>query len=306
MFTGQLNSIVDYVAQLQELDTTDVEPLAHGIEVRNVFRDDVRGAGPAPRGRARSTHPSGTRRASWSRPCWSEPVAAAGLRPVHASEYRPSLASRCSHRGFGTGRRLMKHATATALLAQMNAGAVTSEEIVRGYLDRAERLKRLNVFVHLDREHVLAQARADRRQAQGRRAGRAAGGRAGGDQGRALRRGRADDLRQPDAPELPAPLRRHGDRPAQGGRRDPLRQDEHGRVRDGLVDREQRLRPDAEPLGRGRGCPAARRAARPRPWPPTWRRWRSAPTPAARSASRPPSAASSGSSRPTAASAATA
>jgi aspartyl-tRNA(Asn)/glutamyl-tRNA(Gln) amidotransferase subunit C len=42
-FTGQLNSIVDYVAQLQEVDTTGVEPLAHGIEVRNVFRDDVRG-----------------------------------------------------------------------------------------------------------------------------------------------------------------------------------------------------------------------------------------------------------------------
>jgi aspartyl-tRNA(Asn)/glutamyl-tRNA(Gln) amidotransferase subunit C len=42
-FTGQLNSIVDYVAQLRELDTADVEPLAHGVEVRNVFRDDVRG-----------------------------------------------------------------------------------------------------------------------------------------------------------------------------------------------------------------------------------------------------------------------
>jgi aspartyl-tRNA(Asn)/glutamyl-tRNA(Gln) amidotransferase subunit C len=42
-FTGQLNSIVDYVAQLQELDTTAVEPLAHGVEVRNVFREDVRG-----------------------------------------------------------------------------------------------------------------------------------------------------------------------------------------------------------------------------------------------------------------------
>lgn len=39
-FTGQLNSIVDFVAQLQELDTTDVEPLAHGVEVRNVFRED--------------------------------------------------------------------------------------------------------------------------------------------------------------------------------------------------------------------------------------------------------------------------
>jgi aspartyl-tRNA(Asn)/glutamyl-tRNA(Gln) amidotransferase subunit C len=42
-FTSQLNSIVDFVAQLQELDTDDIEPLAHGIEVRNVFRDDVRG-----------------------------------------------------------------------------------------------------------------------------------------------------------------------------------------------------------------------------------------------------------------------
>jgi aspartyl-tRNA(Asn)/glutamyl-tRNA(Gln) amidotransferase subunit C len=42
-FTVQINSIMDYVAQLQELDTTDVEPLAHGVELRNVFRDDVRG-----------------------------------------------------------------------------------------------------------------------------------------------------------------------------------------------------------------------------------------------------------------------
>jgi aspartyl-tRNA(Asn)/glutamyl-tRNA(Gln) amidotransferase subunit C len=42
-FTGQLNSIVEFVAQLQELDTRAIEPLAHGVEVRNVFRDDVRG-----------------------------------------------------------------------------------------------------------------------------------------------------------------------------------------------------------------------------------------------------------------------
>jgi aspartyl-tRNA(Asn)/glutamyl-tRNA(Gln) amidotransferase subunit C len=43
MFTGQLNSIMDYVAELQELDTSDIEPLAHGIEIHNVFREDVRG-----------------------------------------------------------------------------------------------------------------------------------------------------------------------------------------------------------------------------------------------------------------------
>lgn len=42
-FTGQLNSIVEFVAQLQELPTAEVEPLAHGVEVRNVFRDDVWG-----------------------------------------------------------------------------------------------------------------------------------------------------------------------------------------------------------------------------------------------------------------------
>jgi aspartyl-tRNA(Asn)/glutamyl-tRNA(Gln) amidotransferase subunit C len=42
-YTGQLNSIVEFVAQLQGLDTADVEPLAHGVEVRNVFRPDVRG-----------------------------------------------------------------------------------------------------------------------------------------------------------------------------------------------------------------------------------------------------------------------
>jgi aspartyl-tRNA(Asn)/glutamyl-tRNA(Gln) amidotransferase subunit C len=55
-FTGQLNTIVDYVAQLQELDTTGVEPLAHGIEVRNVFRDDVRGE-PLPREQALANAP---------------------------------------------------------------------------------------------------------------------------------------------------------------------------------------------------------------------------------------------------------
>jgi aspartyl-tRNA(Asn)/glutamyl-tRNA(Gln) amidotransferase subunit C len=43
MFTGQLNAIVDFVAQLQEPDTSGVEPLAHGVEVHNVFRDDVLG-----------------------------------------------------------------------------------------------------------------------------------------------------------------------------------------------------------------------------------------------------------------------
>jgi aspartyl-tRNA(Asn)/glutamyl-tRNA(Gln) amidotransferase subunit C len=38
--TGQLNSIVDYVAQLQQVNTDGVEPLAHALDVSNVFRAD--------------------------------------------------------------------------------------------------------------------------------------------------------------------------------------------------------------------------------------------------------------------------
>ncbi len=42
--TAQLSAIVDYVAQLSEVDTEGVEPLAHALPVQNVFRDDE----PAP------------------------------------------------------------------------------------------------------------------------------------------------------------------------------------------------------------------------------------------------------------------
>ncbi|MFO0910226.1 MAG: Asp-tRNA(Asn)/Glu-tRNA(Gln) amidotransferase subunit GatA [Isosphaeraceae bacterium] len=54
----------------------------------------------------------------------------------------------------------MTPATATGLLRELNSGAITAEEVARHYLDRAQRLGRLNVFVHLDAELVLDQARA--------------------------------------------------------------------------------------------------------------------------------------------------
>lgn len=37
----QLNEILRYMEQLNTLDTTDVEPLSHVIELANVFREDV-------------------------------------------------------------------------------------------------------------------------------------------------------------------------------------------------------------------------------------------------------------------------
>ncbi len=74
---------------------------------------------------------------------------------------------------------------------------------------------------------------------------------------------------------LAARRRRHG------------RQDQPRRVRHGLVHRELGLRPHPQPRRPQPGCPAARRAARPPRSPPASPRSRSAPTPAAPSASPP-------------------
>ncbi|MHC4365336.1 MAG: Asp-tRNA(Asn)/Glu-tRNA(Gln) amidotransferase subunit GatC [Planctomycetota bacterium] len=39
-FTGQLSAILDYMEKMNELDTTDVEPLAHCLPISNVLRGD--------------------------------------------------------------------------------------------------------------------------------------------------------------------------------------------------------------------------------------------------------------------------
>ncbi len=39
-FTGELNSILEYVDKLQQLDTTGVEPVSHALSVVNAFRED--------------------------------------------------------------------------------------------------------------------------------------------------------------------------------------------------------------------------------------------------------------------------
>ena len=70
----------------------------------------------------------------------------------------------------------MTRTTAVSLLGRLNAGEVTSEELVRQLLERSDRLNRLNVFVHLDALEVLAQARTlDARRRAGEKMGRLAG-----------------------------------------------------------------------------------------------------------------------------------
>lgn len=36
----QMSSILDYMAKLNELDTEDVPPMSHVLDLSNVFRDD--------------------------------------------------------------------------------------------------------------------------------------------------------------------------------------------------------------------------------------------------------------------------
>jgi aspartyl-tRNA(Asn)/glutamyl-tRNA(Gln) amidotransferase subunit C len=38
---GQLESILDYVAQISKADITGVEPMAHALPMHNVFREDI-------------------------------------------------------------------------------------------------------------------------------------------------------------------------------------------------------------------------------------------------------------------------
>ena len=77
----------------------------------------------------------------------------------------------------------------------------------------------------------------------------------------------ADHLRVEDPRGLREPVRGDGREASARGGRDPVRQDEHGRVRDGLVHGAQRVRTDAGTRSRPTACPADRRAARPSPSP---------------------------------------
>ncbi|MEE9258497.1 MAG: Asp-tRNA(Asn)/Glu-tRNA(Gln) amidotransferase subunit GatC [Nitrospinaceae bacterium] len=42
---GHLDTIIEYIGQLDQLDTSNVEPTSHVLPIRNVFRDDEAGAG---------------------------------------------------------------------------------------------------------------------------------------------------------------------------------------------------------------------------------------------------------------------
>jgi len=40
LYTEQLNSILEYAAMLEQIDTKDVAPMEHAVQLFNVLRDD--------------------------------------------------------------------------------------------------------------------------------------------------------------------------------------------------------------------------------------------------------------------------
>ena len=40
-FTGQMNNILNFIAQLNTLDTTSVDPTSHAVAMNNAFREDA-------------------------------------------------------------------------------------------------------------------------------------------------------------------------------------------------------------------------------------------------------------------------
>ena len=139
---------------------------------------------------------------------------------------------------------------AAALAAKRRSRASSSTQL---FLDRIARLEPGAQRLH----HRRRGARRSRRRAPPTRASRAGEARPADRhpdraQGHLLRRRLAHHLRLEDARELRRALRR-ARRSSASTRAGAViaRQDQHGRVRDGLVQRELVLRPGAQPLGPG-------------------------------------------------------
>ena len=143
--------------------------------------------------------------------------------------------------------------TAAELSAALAKGEVSATEVTRAHLDRIAAVDdRVHAFLHVAADSALAQAATIDAEAKSRRTiPKPAGRRPGRGQGRVHHHRHADHLRLAHPGGLAPAVRRHDHAAAQAGRRDHPGQDQHGRVRHGLVHRELRVRPQPQPVGPG-------------------------------------------------------
>ena len=253
----ELSAVLDHIAKIGELDLDDVPPTSHVVEVTGALRaDEPRPC--LPREVALAQAPGGERRGLPR----SQP---AGMSATDLLE----LSARAGGRGDRGGR-----AVAATSCSSSTARARPSTE---------------------------ASCREAGSTASPGSPSGAAGGvsgplrrRAAGGQGPVLHRGRAEPVGLAHPRGLPAALHRDRGLAPERRRREPAREDQPGRVRDGLLDRELGVRARRSTRGTARACRAAPPAAARRRSRPASRRGRWAPTRAARSASRRRCAGSSG------------
>ena len=141
--------------------------------------------------------------------------------------------------------------TAAELAEKIHSREVSAVEVAQAHLDRIAAVDAHGARLPARRRRGRARVGGPGRRRAGRRhpAGLAAGRRAAGAQGR-LHHGRhAHHLRVEDPRGLAPAVRRHRHRAAARGRDHDPGQDEHGRVRDGLVHRALGLRPHPQPVG---------------------------------------------------------
>ena len=232
---GQLDVILASVARVSEVAADDIPPTSHALPLTNVFRDDVVAPGPDP-GR--------------------------GPRPVRPCR-RGATAS--GSRASSTRRRDEPMNSCARTAAELAASRRRRDRVCGGGHARPT----WTAIGAVDARRARVPARRLRRRPRGGRARstqrRAAGEPLGALAGVPLAlkdvlcmKGIPTTCGSRDPRGLAPAVRRHRHQPAQGrGRRHPG-QDQHGRVRDGLLHRALGVRPDAQPVGPRRASPAAR------------------------------------------------
>ena len=214
-----------HVARLARLALTEEEVDALRRAARRDPRGGRQGGRARPLRRRADVAPARPRRTSGreDEPRPSLPVEEA---LANAPEPRGRLFPRAGRMTIDTLRL-----TAEEAMGLVERGEVTGAELHARLLRRDRRARRRAARVPLHGRGARGRRRPDRAQ------------------GRDLDARSRDDGGLEDPRGLHAGLRRDRRRALQGGRPAAARQDEHGRVRDGLVDRELGLRPDPQPVG---------------------------------------------------------